>query len=859
MKKQVMKIIIVAILGILVVELGIYVLFHKKPTIQSFEEMVQASFPVVRVEGSGGSYSDLYGFTDQMDVRSVRNTITPLNENRELMLSIYTYGNTIDEVGYQIRSLDGEHLIDDVTMETAKAGETISIPLKLTNLLEENTEYTLVVSLKTGQETLRYFNRIIYGKDMHVRDTLDYVLNFSQSTFDKNAARNTVVNVIQADGSMPEDDFSYTNIHSKFNMITWGSLAPVRKEEPQILIMDVSASQMAVTLRYPIEVTVSEKTTTYDVEESFRVRYKGGKIYLPGYERHMKQRTVFNKDALSNNAIALGISDGDCVITSSEKGEYTAIVYDGELWIYEFQTGILSCVFSYDDISSANQSRKNNSTIQVIDVKKDGTVDFVTYGYRDRGKNEGTVGIYAYRYHAKTKEESAYIEEIFNIPVNVSEDILKNEFGNLIYLNENDVFYFQYSKGLYSYDAAQNKLTTIVTLNTPDDFFISADGTTIAWEEREDKAYGVKIKMLNTATGEIKEKQTEEENYLHLYGFIQNDIVYGIGKINDRKEESGVVSSTPMYAVEVLNTEEQKVVNHYEKENIFVMGVTVQNNRIIFDRASENEDGSMAQQPQDYLLLGEGNKKTEYVTVTSSVSDVRKKEYTLKMTTPVKAVAVTIDETVPQFLVKNSYRTLKLEKNLTTDDCYYITGFGGNTNVKYSMKEAIALAKENQGTVLSRDQKQLWKYTVRDTRKTLNIDAVDAQGESATLQAVIEMIVNYEKTTNRAANDFANMEDASEQEQTITDNSALSQLKRAIPYDIVNLAGCELEDVFYYVNLGSPVIVIMGDDSARLITAYTATDVTFYDPLNQQFTDMPIKTAETLFARTGNSFISYVK
>ena len=53
MKKQVGKIIIVAILGILVLELGLYVFFHKKSSTQSFEEMEQASFPVVRVEGSG--------------------------------------------------------------------------------------------------------------------------------------------------------------------------------------------------------------------------------------------------------------------------------------------------------------------------------------------------------------------------------------------------------------------------------------------------------------------------------------------------------------------------------------------------------------------------------------------------------------------------------------------------------------------------------------------------------------------------------------------------------------------------------------------------------------------------------------
>lgn len=855
MKKQVGKIIIVAILGILVLELGLYVFFHKKSSTQSFEEMEQASFPVVRVEGSGGSYSDLYGFTDEMETSSIRNTITPLNEERELMLSVYTYGHTIDEVGYQIRSLDGEHLIDDVKLETAKTGETISIPLKLTNLLEENTEYTLIISLNVEQETLRYFNRIIYGKDMHVRDMLDYVLNFSESTFDKKAAEDTVVNVVQIDGSMGEDDFSYINIHSKFNMFTWGSLAPVRTEDPEISIMDISDSQMAVTLNYPIEVTINDQTTTYDVEESFRVSYRSGKIYLPGYERYVKQRVKFQNDAVSNNAISLGIGDGNCSIISSEKGEITAIVYDGQLWSYEYETGVLSCILAYEDNGIANQRRENHSEIQVIDVKTDGTIDFVTYGYRDRGRDEGTVGIYAYRYHPKTDDTEAYIEEMFNIPVNVSEDILKSEFGDLIYLNENDVFYFQYGRGLYSYSMADNQLTNIVTLDTPDAIFISADGNTIAWEEQGEEAYNTKINLLNTATGEVTAKEAEDGTYFQVQGFIQKDLVYGIGRIEDIKEESGVVSSMPMYAVEVLSPQDQQVLNHYEKENIFIVGVTVEENRIVFERISYNEDGSIAEQPQDYLLLGEGTEKTEYVTLTSSTSDVKKKEYALKMKTPDKTINLTVDETVPQFLVKNHYRTLKLEDSITSENCYYVIGFGGENEIKYSMKEAIELANENQGIVLSRDQKQLWKYGTRSAKKELEIEAVDAQGEGDTLQAVIEMIVNYEEIAEQTENTT----EEQSAEQLSGEDSALSQLAAAIPYQVVNLAGCDLENVLYYVDLGSPVIVIMGNNSARLITAYTATDITFYDPLNQQFTEMPIKTAETLFERTGNSFISYVK
>src|SRR5699024_11486091 len=77
-------------------------------------------------------------------------------------------------------------------------------------------------------------------------------------------------------------------------------------------------------------------------------------------------------------------------------------------------------------------------------------------------------------------------EEMFNIPVNVSEDILKSEFGDLIYLNENDVFYFQYGRGLYSYSMADNQLTNIVTLDTPDAIFIRSEEHTSELQSRFD-------------------------------------------------------------------------------------------------------------------------------------------------------------------------------------------------------------------------------------------------------------------------------------------------------------------------------------------------------------------------------------
>lgn len=62
----------------------------------------------------------------------------------------------------------GEHLIDDVKLETAKTGETISIPLKLTNLLEENTEYTLISSSRLNRTLLWFYFFMPFSLNMSI-------------------------------------------------------------------------------------------------------------------------------------------------------------------------------------------------------------------------------------------------------------------------------------------------------------------------------------------------------------------------------------------------------------------------------------------------------------------------------------------------------------------------------------------------------------------------------------------------------------------------------------------------------------------------------------------------------------------
>ena len=76
---------------------------------------------------------------------------------------------------------------------------------------------------------------------------------------------------------------------------------------------------------------------------------------------------------------------------------------------------------------------------------------------------------------------------------------------------------------------------------------------------------------------------------------------------------------------------------------------------------------------------------------------------------------------------------------------------------------------------------------------------------------------------------------------------------------MVNLKGCTLDEVLYFVSGNRPVIAMTGENSMVLLTAYTETSVTFVNPANGKEEKKSISAAEDMFRAAGNSFISYIK
>ncbi len=149
------------------------------------------------------------------------------------------------------------------------------------------------------------------------------------------------------------------------------------------------------------------------------------------------------------------------------------------------------------------------------------------------------------------------MEEKFFIPVTVSSQMLRADLGELTYVNQSDMCYFLYGNSIYSVDLTSGECVEVTNRAQKGMYAKNDRENLVAWQDGEDENFPDTIQVLNMDSGEITSITAAEGEYVKLEDFIQNDLGYGIGRIADAVTESGMVTQYPMYALEIVDAENQ--------------------------------------------------------------------------------------------------------------------------------------------------------------------------------------------------------------------------------------------------------------------------------------------------------------
>ena len=692
MNKTIKKFAILA--GIFLAAAGIY-FFTSLNTMEQSETvytvMDAPEIPVMEAELFENQANRLVGYTQPMGTEVARDSLTVLPEDRQLKLRLKYGTETPLKTSYEIRSLDKQRLVEKTEAgqwQTAEDGtEELTLPIQ--NLLTKGTEYLLHVTMETESKgELHYYTRILWTEQNLAQSMMQFAEDFSTKTLSESQARE-LVTYLETKNTADNSSLGHVTVESSFSQLTWGGLKMELVGEMETTLQELDGIMGQIQVKYQVSRTAEQgNTESYEVTDYYTVKWTEKRIYLMDFDRRMNQIFSGERVLYSGKRILMGIGNDDVIQTlHSKNNRYLAFVFNRDLWCYDQQDGKSVNIFSFRNVGDeSGRSNYDQHNVQILDVADDGTVEFLVYGYMNRGNHEGDQGLGLYSY-----SKDGAVTERFFADSSRSYDEIRQDIEKLSYLSENGMFYVYQDGAVYGIDLSSKEYMVVADGLTEETSAISSDRTRLAWLEGQD-AYGAKtIHVFNMATGEKQEIQAPEGSVLRALGFVQGDFVYGLAHPEDIWMMNGRPEDLPMYAIQIVD-KDLNVQTRYEKQGFYLGGVAVEDSRIHIQRLVKNGDLRYAYADQDTIVCNEAAEIDTMDHIGWFASEVRRKVYFVQTDQEIGS-SKSIKISVARKLTYDQSETLEFQNgNQQSRTEFYAYGRGKLQGIYGTFAEAVQAA-----------------------------------------------------------------------------------------------------------------------------------------------------------------------
>lgn len=805
-------------------------------------EMAPATLPLVTMEMDGVAYNQLHGYAQAMDVAFQRDTVTVLGESRDTGFTVDTYGANVTRISIEVRNGDGSRLIEntEITIYEQK-GDQIRGRLALKDLIAPDTDYSLAIILQLDEEKeVYYYTKAIWSNSLHAAEKLEYVIDFHRRLYDREAARE-LTRYLETNARLEDNSsFHKVNIHSSFRQITWGELRVREITEPVVQLKEIAGQTASLLVSYIVATSQERDLTYYTVVEYFRIRYSAERMYLLDYERTMTQ-IPDERHMYGNDKILLGIIGTDIPVRESEDGNTVVFEVADKLFSYNVSTNRLTVIFSfYDAVNADWRTIYDQHAIKILDVDEGGNVQFAVYGYMNRGRHEGEVGIQVYTYNSALNT----VEELIYIPVDTSYAVLAAEMDRLLFLNRDGQLYLQLNDMVYGIDLAGKNVIRLVDITQSGSLRVSGNHKIIIWPEGENLYHSSVLNIRNLNSGERNTVTAEADEALIPLGFMEEDIIYGTARTEDVVRENSGRIFFPMYKVCICNAEGE-ILKEYSQPDIFVTGCTVEGRQIVLDRLRRLENGGYVEIEQDHIMNSVEASVGKNVLVTADI-DVYERYVQIQTRNVIDTKNIKILN--PKEVVYEGGRRLELPDDRETAR-YYVYGPYGIDGIYTSPASAVNLAYEISGVVVDDRGERIWLKGNRVTRnQIMAIKEPPVAEEGASLAACLDTIFKFEGLVR-------NSEYLLGQGRTV-----LGILEENLDNaQILDMTGCSLDAMLYYVNRDIPVLALLENGEAVLVTGFNEYNVVIMEPATGSLYKKGMNDSAQWFEENGNCFITYMK
>lgn len=809
--KRFLVLLVVFILGVA----GTAFLMNNETT-DDRSDMNDAVLPEVMVQFGDVLTNRMYGYRQPMEADFVRDSVTPLDTTKKLTLVVNPYDTKVRNLSYEIRTSDGSKVMENRTIKSLETGSDgyLRTEIEISSGLLMNQEYSLQITLSTNHGDAYYYTRVVSRSATYTEQYAKFADDFVQMSLDKTQADNLAA-YLETSDSASSRNFAGLNINSPLADISWGNLNPQLSKAGIPVIKDINETTASISIEYEISAQNENGNTEYYlVTDFYRMRYDETRIRLLDFKRSASEIFDPSLSVISNSGLLLGVRSKDVDYLTNEDGSVTAFTQNGDLWSYVPDTGKFVEIFTFrKDTESDFRDARVEHDIKLLSVENNGDVDFMVYGYMNRGAHEGYSGVGIYHYN---NDQGAIEEQVF-IPCTESFEFLQEDLGTLSYVNQSGQLFIMIAGNLYQINIDENTYEVLADHIDSDDFGVSVTNAHAAWKS-ESGDYAGQIEFIDFDTMERRRIAPEASQKLDLLGFMNEDLIYGIVLDGDTLPNATgyMIDGITTFRIEGFDGTVKK---EYHQDGLYVAGVTVGTTLMEFTLVQKSGD------------IYKGVKKDNIMNNSTAATDKTSVEQTSSSRQGV-IVRLTFEDSPsseePLILyakVRNAGEKvvdIQVDKS-SVEEVYYVYAGGGLDSVWTDPAKAVQRADKQTGVVLNRAQQYVWERGNMKTQITLNTTDIPEIIRTASL-------------------DVQNLQNGLDDSAKVTD-----------------LTGCSLENVLYEVSAQRAVIARTGSDSSVVIVGYDQYNTYLLDPSTGEVKPYGMNDSTALFKNAGNMFITYLE
>lgn len=792
---------------------GIAILMNSQNT-DDRTDLNPGTLPEVMVNVDGIMVNRMYGYKQKMQVDFTRDSLTPLDTGKTLEFVINPYSAQVLSMAYEIRTSDGSKVVENKKISNlTEINGYLKASAKIESSMLMNQEYSLQISVNTQEETYYYYTRVIQRSNTNAGVYVAFARDFYEKCLDKSSAE-SLVNYLESDSSNTEENYSRVSITSPWSVVSWGDLSPEISRAAIPTIEDINETTGSVSVEYQITAQNEQgQTEIYEVTDFYRMRYADGNISLLNFERSAQQIFDGKEPVITTEGILLGIRDKNVAYMMDDQGEMVAFVQQGDLWSYSPESAKLIRIFTFrQDKNSDFRDSRNEHDIKIVRVEEDGDVDFVLYGYMNRGVHEGYTGVSVCHYNC----DQNVVEERVFIPSTESYEFLKENLGTLSYVNEDHALFLLLGGKLYQINIQEQTYQILEEGISHEEFCVSDTNAHAAWTVSGSDGKE-QIRMISFDTGETKDLAPAAGQKVKPLGFFNEDLVYGIAQEENLLSD---IRGNEIYAMSTVQIQdfEGNVKKAYQPEGMLITQVDIGSTMMELQLSQRSGDSYTAVKT-DHIM---NNKKAS-----AGQMDIELTYETRRGTLVRLAFDGELDDEEPLVVnAKLSFMNSKevsLDTSVPEEEVYYVYARGHLDGIYTDPAQAVIAADEKMGVVLNRAQQYVWERGNRKTQMQMNLEDVP--------QSFLEGIL-----------------DIGQLQESLGDTG-----------NVLDLTGCTLDMILYQVSAQRPVVVKTGTNRVRVLYGYDSYNVWLYNPENGQTKAYEIEDMETLFTKYGNVYVTYIE